>query len=410
MLKRGDYPLLWVLLAIFLVRFVLSLSISNPDTNNHYAWMKSVDRHGWQGLYERDFSPFASANYPPLALYSFRLSEELYQISPPSLQTPALHASLYKLPSLLSDCLIAYLIWRFLPLSRRSKLISLLIFLFNPALMINSVYWGQIESLSALTAILTLLALIKKRGDLAILVFTLGLLTKQNILPLTPILFIGIYLSHPPLKKLFSATIFSLGLIFLSYSPLLPPDTHPFSYIVSSYAASLGGQTHQHLGSVNALNFWYLLGQNQVSDLTTRLPGLLLTSLGTLISLYWLLRFRHQPHLGYFIAAVIISLWTFVFSTRMHERHSYMAVAYLSFLLPYANWQWLYLVLSGLSFYNTLGVWLEFYAVPPSSSWLTTMTILSGFSVFLAIIVVLLPSQFLHQDRIKTQVMNRREP
>jgi hypothetical protein len=131
--------------------------------------MESVSTSGWQGIYERDVSPWASVNYPPISLYTFWASEQLYQQLPPSLSTMPVHAALYKLPSMLADCLIVLLIWVFSPASKKWRAITMAIFLFNPALIINSVFWGQIESLSALFTILAVLALIHRQSGWAIL-------------------------------------------------------------------------------------------------------------------------------------------------------------------------------------------------------------------------------------------------
>lgn len=381
MTKVNDFNIFIFLAIVFIFRLGLSLTIYNPDIHNHIAWMESVQENGWQGIYARDVSPWASVNYPPLTLYSFWLGEQAHRSLPTSLQSPEVRASLYKLPSLIADCLIAYLIWRFTPWSRRARLLPILVFLFNPALMTNSVFWGQVESLSALTAIATILALIHRRADLAVIAFALGLLTKQNILPLTPLLLAGLWLSRPPWKRLLAAILTSLGLIILAYAPLVPPGVNAIIYIPEIYLATLGGQAHQHLTSLNAFNFWHLLGLNQVSDAGVRGWGMALTGIGVVLGVLILLRYRRQPYLGYWLAAVIISLWTFTFATRMHERHSYMAIAYLTFLLPLVRWRWIYLILSIISFYNLYAVWSEYFVSAPYPSWDSHMQIISSLMV-----------------------------
>lgn len=407
MKNKRSFLVLVGLIIIFFFRFFLSLKTYNADINNHIAWVENINTFGWQDIYSRDLSPNAKVNYPPLTLYSFWLSEKIYDSLPPSLQTQTLHTSAYKLPSLLADCLIAYLIWVLLPFSPRWKLISMFFYLFNPALIYNSVYWGQIESLSALTAIATIFALINKRGELAIIIFTLGLLTKQNILPLIPIFLLGLYLSHTQIKKLLAAGLISLGIIILSYAPLIPTGVNSFQYLFHSYLSSIGGQAHQYQSSVNALNFWYLLGQNTTSDISTRSWGLVLTFFGTLISLYWFWRLRTRPYLAYWFATFFLSLWTFVFATRMHERHSYMAVAYLTFLLPFSTSRKVAILISGISFYNLYAVWSGYFYASPSPTWSAFMSIFSGIMVLVAIFSFFLPLQFLHQNRIKSEVVDR---
>ena len=153
-MHRITWQIILALSLALVIRFGLSLTIYNNDVHNHIAWMESVSNSGWQGIYERDVSPWATVNYPPISLYTFWASEQIYQQLSQSLSTMPVHAALYKLPSILADCLIALLIWVFSPASKKWRAIMMAIFLFNPALIINSVFWGQIESLSALFTIL----------------------------------------------------------------------------------------------------------------------------------------------------------------------------------------------------------------------------------------------------------------
>ncbi len=386
----------------FIFRFFLSLTIYNGDVNNHIMWMESVHSEGWQGLYERDLSPWAQVNYPPLSLYSFAVAEGIYRALPESLATSAVRGALYKIPSLFADCLIAFLIWRFTPFGAKVKIVTMLAFLFNPALMINSVFWGQIESVSAFTGIAMLIALVKKRGDLAIIAFTLGVLTKQNILPLAPLLLVGVYQTRISLEKLFKSMIISIGLVIFAYLPMIPEDVGSISYIVQTYLSSIGGQSHQHLTTVNALNYWYSLGLNNVRDAVVRPFSLGIIALGLGISLYRFKQLIHRPYVAYLVAAVLISIWTFTFATRMHERHAYMAIAYLTLLLPYGRIKWIYLGISLISFYNTYAVWMEYFAVSPGVGWERVMIACSALFTLITISLAIFPLELLHQDRIKS--------
>ena len=409
-MHRITWQIILALSLALVIRFGLSLTIYNNDVHNHIAWMESVSNSGWQGIYERDVSPWASVNYPPISLYTFWASEQIYQQLSQSLATMPVHAALYKLPSILADCLIALLIWVFSPASKKWRAIMMAIFLFNPALIINSVFWGQIESLSALFTILAVLALIHRQSGWAILSATITLLIKQNFLPLIPLFFMSIFLLKSSLLKTISSLLASLALVILAYAIVVPPGQSLLPYAFSSYVSSIGGQIHQHLSSVNALNIWYTLGLNQVSDSPYRTFSLLALMVGVYLGLKWLYRLRANPYLSYWVAVYLTSIWTFVFSTRMHERHSYMAIAYLTFLIPYSPaLRWLYIVLSVISFYNTYAVWMEYFATGMSAGWSTSMIFISLVTTLTALYSAYLPSQFLHQNRIKPQVMDRGE-
>lgn len=261
----------WIILALSIIlifRFCLSLTTYyQHDLNTYMSWMDSVQINGWEGIYDRKIPAFARVDYPPIALYAFWLSERTFKHLPEIFQTIPVRVSLYKLPSIIADCLIAYLIWRFAPFSKKWKAIMSFAFLFNPALLTNSVIWGQVESLSALTAIATILAIVHKRGDIALFTFTIALLTKQNILPLTPLILYGIWSASHSFKKIIIAAMASLNLVILAYLPLVPHNISYFTYIFQTYLRTIAGQANSQFASYNALNYWYFLGLNKVGDL-----------------------------------------------------------------------------------------------------------------------------------------------
>jgi Gpi18-like mannosyltransferase len=396
-----------LLVILFGVRCYLATTTYNPDIWNHEAWVESIEAHGWSGLYERDMGERAPVNYPPLSLYSFYLGEKLYQISVPSAsQTDHLRAFFYKLPSLLADLMIALLIWRLLPLPTKWRPWVALAYLLNPSLAYNSVYWGQIESLSVLPAILTVLALLKKRGDLALIFFTLGCLTKQNILPLVPLILYGCYELRDAWRHLLFGGLVSLGLVLITYAPLLPPHAS-LLYIPQNYLQTIGGQAHQHLASVNALNFAYGLGLNNIPDslvvgplgLTLRTYSLVITSLITLLALWRLGKRGGSRTRRYLEGLVILTLGTFMFTSRMHERHGYMAIAYLTLLTPYFNVRgWAsHLFLSILSFYNVYGVWAGYFWSPMGGGWESTMQQASLLAALISVILMIRPHWLLRK-------------
>ena len=398
------------LVGVFLaVRFYLATLTYNPDIWNHEAWVESVESQSWSGLYERDMGERAPVNYPPVSLYSFYLGEKLYQsVVPTSAQSDNLRAFFYKLPSLVADMAIAYLLFRLLPFPRKGRTLAALLYLLNPALAYNSVVWGQIESLATLPALLTVFMLIRKRGDLALLFFTLGCLTKQNILPLAPLVLYGLYELRSSWRRTLFGLILSLGITLIAYAPLLPSGVNPLSYIPGNYLSAVGGQAHQHLASVNALNLYYGLGLNNIPDsLEVRPLGVI--SLRTLslgialclaLGMIWVLvRGGGTRSSRYLRALVLLALGTFMFTTRMHERHSYMSIAYLTLLAPAFNWRgWgTYLFLSALSFYNVYGVWAGYFWSPMGAVWGISMRLFSLGAAALSLLFIMNSHLFLKE-------------
>jgi Gpi18-like mannosyltransferase len=358
----------WILVVVFLLRFGLSLIAYNGDLNNHFAWVDSIRAHGWHGLYERDMSPWAAVNYPPLTLYTFAASESLYRHFPSVWQTAPVRASLYKIPNILADCLIAWFIWSYTKFSNKVKIGLMSVFLLNPALAYNSIWWGQIESTVTCTAILSLLLLTENKAGFAIISFVVALLLKQNALPLIPIMVIALWHTKPRVKELIGAILISLCLVYFSYLPLTPAGSNPVVYGVHQYISSVGGQPHQHEASVNALNFWYAFGYNHVLDsqnivgrFTLRNLSTIFTGIGVLLAGVYAYLYRRDKYQSLFISASILTLWIFVFTSRMHERHAYTYIALMIMCLPSMRRRWPYVALSLIGFYNLFGVWSEYF-------------------------------------------------
>ena len=152
--------LLFLLLAALLARLGLAYFQYSGDVNNHLVWSQSFIGEGAAGFYSRHFPGYNDANYPPLAIYLFGLSVFLYQIIlsffqylnnligafPSALiplwQSGNMQAAFLKLPAILADIGIGYLIYRL----TKKKLLAA-VYLFNPAVFYISAVWGQIESL-----------------------------------------------------------------------------------------------------------------------------------------------------------------------------------------------------------------------------------------------------------------------
>lgn len=365
-MKITNRLVLIFLIIAFLIRFYLAFAAFNPDSYIYFAWMKNVTKFGWSGLYERQISRWPAVNYPPLTLYSFWLTEKVFTALPARWDNSRVHAALYKVPSLIADCLVAWLIWRLTPFRRQWRLMIMAVYLFNPGLFYNSIWWGQIEGWAALWCILVVFLVARKQTILAIPVLAIALLCKQNSAPLTLLVLVYLWIDRPPLKKIIAAGIFSLGLIYMCYAPFMT-RTSSLLYPFRTYIQSLSGQPHQHLASVNALNFWYAVGLNNQSDNQVRIVGWIMALLLIGLIGWQVKKFKLSRYQQVWILAVTIFIATFTFVTRMHERHIYMSIAMLTMLLPYLQkkWWWLYGLLSIIGWYSLHIVWAEMMTQPP---------------------------------------------
>ena len=332
---------------LLLIGLVLRLSIGyfqfSGDVKNHLVWGNSFIEKP-SGFYSRHFTGFNDPNYPPLAIALFSASNILYNGSIaviksinttlpifPSFLVPLFESEnmkmLYlKLPGILSDLGIAYILFL---LAKKFKLSSLLplLFLFNPAFIYVSTIWGQIEPVTTFFLILSLyLSFADKNKMLSLVVFTLAVLTKQTALWLAPI-YLFLWWKEIVPGQLFKGIIFSLLTFFLSYLPfgLFPLEA------VKSYLLTLSGSST--LVTDAAWNVWYFIYPGRVEDsvllgpLSVRALSIILLSLFLIAILFWL--FKKYSHPRFFIALFSWSLLVFFFQTRVHERHLYFALLFL---------------------------------------------------------------------------------
>ncbi len=361
----------WQFLLIFSIlgiRFYLSTIDFNADFFNHYYWARSLVNFGFKGFYERDFSPWAKANYPPLANFFFWLSHKTHLSLGLDINKAKLLAAFYKIPVLVADVFIALLLFK----QRMGKRIknfhfkAALLFLLNIGLIYNSVFWGQLESLVTLFCLFSLISFFQEKKILPFIFFSLALLTKQSCLFFIPIFFVFVLNKTNLKEKLIGFSLMFCILIF-SFSFFINDDY--FLYPIKFFLNTSGGQKHQYWASANAFNFWFLLGLNKLTDKTIifgfslRFLGFFMVSILTLPLLYVFLK-KKRKIVDYYKLTARLAFLSFIFLTRMHERHLYSA---LVFIIPEINSLLsliLYILISSVHFLNLFLVWGEYLAQP----------------------------------------------
>lgn len=252
---------------------------------------------------------------------------------------------LYKLPAIVADILIGFLIYRIVrPIkSEKAALFATSLFLFNPAVIANSTFWGQID---ALTSLFSLMALYFFNLNFLISAtfLALGTLVKPQA-ALTALVILYLFYRHKWSAKkmllyiIFSALIFTIG--FLPFS-----EGNVFLFIRDRLVATVSQYPYS---SVNAFNFWGIFGfwtKDSIFVTIVALAAFVITFL------YLLKKKNKQPLFEYFLLAVVYYVG-FLFMGRMHERHLLPVFAPLAIataimpalVVPYA-------IASGISVFN----------------------------------------------------------
>jgi hypothetical protein len=179
---RDDAGAILILLALGLA-FRLIIAYVNPgsgfkvDLASFHAWSANLATNGLGGWYERPFFH----DYTPGYLYV------LYAVG---VIGKALGQDLIKIPPILADVALGWLVWsmaRELGAGRRAALLGAALVIVNPVSWFDSVTWGQVDSFGVVFLLLGLRALWRDQPERAAILTVIAALIKPQLAILVPI-------------------------------------------------------------------------------------------------------------------------------------------------------------------------------------------------------------------------------
>lgn len=381
-----------------LLRLFLAATTRGFDTDIacFSAWAARIYEGGFANFY----APDVFTDYPPGYIYIlYPIGALLHHLQIDSFS--ALGLILLKMPSILCDItagVIIYLIGRKHTTEGTAVIISLL-YLLNPAVLLNSAVWGQTDSCLTLCVLLLCLLLTEGKVIPAGFIFASGLLLKPQMLIFSPVLLYGVYeygirasftknvKNIRPFLQIFAGGISAMIVLLLA---MLPFGLHK---VLPQYTDTL---TSYPYATVNAYNFWGFLGKNWSSQETViGNTGITYANVGTfaivlltllsIILFEWLRKKGHQER--YFITASFIIITMFLFSVRMHERYLYPAMVLLFFSCLYCRKYNFVPAYIAITIGHTLNVWYVLYHYDASTYFSTqheTVKWLSGLMLLCA--------------------------
>ena len=363
--KSFKINLTHILLAGLLLRLILIYFQYSGDVLNHLAWGRGA-LEDIPGFYNKTFPGFNHPNYPPVTILLFSFSVWLYQLLQnliiflnqsikifpstlvPLMETLNMQAAFLKLPAILADIGIGWLIYRL-----SSKLLPVAFYLLNPAVIYISTVWGQIESIPIFFILLSLYFFNKrqfvtlsgpqrsvgwlrtfsglqlKNYYLSHISFVLAILSKQTALWLLPV-FLVLWFKGRPLKTFLQGLTLQVVIFTLLYIPFTLSLVEPFRL----YLATLSGSSS--LVSDAAWNIWHFLYPINTSDsilvynvynfslFTPRSLSLLSLTISTAAIIF---KF-YTNKINLYQALFWLSMAAFFLQTRVHERHLFPALVF----------------------------------------------------------------------------------
>ena len=379
--KKTTNNIIWLLAVGCVIRALFAMFHTGfiSDTACFASWASRVFEGGFSAFY----SPDVFTDYPPGYMYILYIIGFIQSVLSLEYLSP-LHLLLLRLPAIVCDMGTCYIIYRIATkhFSEQHSLIITAFYLFNPAVIMNSSIWGQVDSVFILAVLIMVLLLMEGKTIPAYYVYAVGVLLKPQTLIFTPLLLFGIY--ENVFAKDFSSNKFWKNLLWgLGAIAMMVVLCVPFGLdkVWSQYTDTLGSYPYI---SVNAYNFWALLGRNWASQDT---PFLFFTfkELGTIViviltvisAIFFYKRMKSQDR--YFVAGSFIALTMFLFSVRMHERYLYpvMIMLLMAFVMTGSKYMlYSYLVLTACHFLNVWHV-LNFYDPSNYGSIVGTISVLS---------------------------------
>ncbi|MBR3305752.1 MAG: hypothetical protein IKI75_00695 [Lachnospiraceae bacterium] len=366
---KGCPAAVLICLSGLVLRCILSATYP-PYPEAMAEWAERIYITGPSGFY----SPEVQWPYPPLYLYLLWISQCLIEWF--GINAPGVRNMVLQIWPILADVAAGWVIYRTASkLGKRQAPVLCALYIFNPAVIHNSAMWGQTDGVFSFVIALMCVFLIYGKTMPAYIAYGAALLIKQQSLCFAPLVIAGLVHAAAEGKnvksdgrgRFISDTIpgrllreFLKGAAVIAGMVLL---SLPFGLaeMLGQYMSVTEGM---NFVSVEAYNFWALIGRNWASTDTTllginvKLLGLLAEAAAAILSLVYAFLKKNRRVYPYMGALLILSV--FCFATGMHERYmlSGLVLLLLAYIINGGKWRFhLYLAFTFLQLANTVLVY-----------------------------------------------------
>jgi dolichyl-phosphate-mannose--protein O-mannosyl transferase/Gpi18-like mannosyltransferase len=331
LVDEGDeslYTAIFVLIALWAVKTLALLAFPGfgVDVGSYQAWALQIAEQGPAHTYQQGYF----LDYPPGYLYALWIAGTIARAL--GLGGEPLRI-VVESPALIADFFLGLVVFAYIRRSGRRSLalIAMLMVALNPALLFDTVVWGQSDSVLTLVMWLSVAAILASDYEVAWALAALAVLIKPQGLMLVPVLGWWTLLKGDYGAWVRSAVV-ALGVFVIGIAPF--QIGHQWDWIIKLYTSTAA---YYHETSVNAFNFIALIAGLRQQDSGT-LMGISWFMLGMslLVPLYayiaWVL-WRTRTATALYYASFVALFGFFMFAPRMHERYLYPA---LVFVIPMA--------------------------------------------------------------------------
>jgi dolichyl-phosphate-mannose-protein mannosyltransferase len=334
-------PLALLLLGGLLVRlWAMRWPPFETDMNSWIGWGERIRTVGPAGFYSDDIF----ADYAPGYVYVMWLTALVRHTLFAGVEGFEIYHFLYRLTPVLCDLVIAAVIFAFV---RRAVLGSLgwtpdralvlalggaACYAFNPAVILNSATWGQVDSTFTLAMLVAVVLLLRGQPEWGGVAYAVSFMIKPQAAALAPLIIVLLLVRYPPRR---AAPSIALGAVvgYLIILPFFGLDA-PLD-LVALLRRSTDVYAYTSLFTYNLwgiYGFWLNDGVPGLFGLPLRTLGLMIYIVGLVygVAAYvqQLRRGTDPAYTTFMFGAFFLTLPVMVL-TRMHERYLYPALAFM---------------------------------------------------------------------------------
>lgn len=340
------------------IRLIILPLAYHGDVVVTYWWGKFAEEFTWRGYYDwlnfggygRPDQPMLNIIYDWLIRIIYSLFYKIFWFLNVNIPIfPSKYMSWYffqgnqillKLPMIIADVFIIYFVYRFIAkkISLTKAKIAAVILALYPPLIYNSALWGSGDSIVNLFGLISIFFLYEKKYLKFVIFIILSVLYKSSLIIWAPIILTIMIYQKVKFKDLFKMSFLSSILIYFISLPF--SIKNPLIWFYETMTKKILPGVMPQI-TANAMNFWAL-----IFGLKPRLDELLIFNLisirniSIIICLLFFIIITFRLYKNFSMQSILlaitqISLITFTFMTRMHERYTFPALIPLLILCFY---------------------------------------------------------------------------
>ena len=309
----------------FMLRLLIGVGYFNRFDTYWYRNWAIASQNGLFSLYNNQQ---INLDYPPIYLFFLAVTGFFYRFVGNAEAHSYVQMLLMKSWPIIFDILAGVAIYFYTKKwGNKAAIFASCLWLFSPATIFNSAFWGQTDGLMCLCLLLSFW-LLEKHPILASVMFAISGLTKFQCLYFTPV-FLYLLFKKYGIKKFIFGILSAALTVIVTFLPFMIATGRPMLFF-EVYLN--GGNSYPYL-TLNAYNFYGIFGLNWVEETTEFLFGINYAQLNLVLTVLifiavfvlMIISKRKCP----FLFSFVLMQSLFLFTTRMHERYQFTVLIFI---------------------------------------------------------------------------------